>query len=82
MSSKEGPGHWMEGFKTDTRLSPSFLMETKFKEIHQHPDTIMSPLTMIHRLGPTQGLPRRNHLVPQPAVGSGTTLAQKNKGLL
>lgn len=51
-------------------------METKLKEIHQHPDTTLSPLTVLHKLVPTQGLPQRNHLIPQPAVASGTTLTQ------
>lgn len=64
------------GLQNEHILSPSVLMETKLKEIHQHPDTTLSPLTALHKLVPTQGLPQRNHLIPQPAVASGTTMTQ------
>lgn len=54
-------------------LSPSFL-QTKFKETHQHPDTILSPLTMLHKLVPIRAPHQETTAFPQPAVESGTTV--------
>lgn len=66
-----------EGLQNRHILSPSFL-QTKFKETHRQSDTILSPLTMLHKLVPIHhsGSPQRNHSIPQPAVESETTGTQ------
>lgn len=70
MSREEGQGPGRRASKR-THTFSIFLDGDKVEEIHQHPDTTLSPLTVLHKLVPTQGLPQRNHLIPQPAVDSG-----------
>lgn len=76
MSSKEGQG--TGGRETSKQTLSIFLGGDKVSRKHiNNPDTILSPFTRLHRsAGSHSGAPQRNHLLPQPAVGSETTLNQ------
>lgn len=75
-SSAGRKGRALEGgLQNEHILSPSFLMETKLKEIHQHPDTTLSPLSA-QQIGSHAGAPAKKPPHPSASCGQWTTLTR------